>query len=68
MNAAIRKDETGSLIPTRRAFAEGFEDAATLSELVAAEPDDVSSGKRAGSRRRGDQGTAAVLEKTTGHV
>ena len=42
----LRKDDAAQLYPTRRQLAEGFEDAATLDELVAAKPEDVLSGKR----------------------
>lgn len=43
---AFRKDDAAQLYPTRRQLAEGFEDAATLVDLVAAKPEDVLSGKR----------------------
>lgn len=43
---AFRKDDAGRLYPTRRIFTEGFEDAETLGELIAAKPEDVLAGKR----------------------
>ncbi len=42
----FRKADDARLYPTLRQLAEGFEDAATLDELVAAKPEDLLSGKR----------------------